>query len=221
MATRKYDPERRRAYMKMWWAKRREADGTAARLREKKAAREAHIRTCRTCDAPKALSEFQKHKLKSGRVGHSWQCRKCSYAVRDRRYKADPAYRVHMSEIQKRSARRLRRTVLGWAKAAIWSLKSRAERKGIPFSLAAGDLVAMFPQSGRCPALGVELCLGRRSDPNAASVDRIVPRLGYVKGNVVVISRRANSIKNDATAGELRQIAEWLDRHSLHAALVA
>lgn len=43
------------------------------------------------------------------------------------------------------------------------------------------------------------------------SLDRIVPSLGYVPGNVAVISHRANRIKSDATADELRAVADWLD----------
>jgi hypothetical protein len=38
-------------------------------------------------------------------------------------------------------------------------------------------------------------------------VDRIVPELGYVKGNVIVVSCRANRIKSDATPDELERIA--------------
>jgi hypothetical protein len=46
-------------------------------------------------------------------------------------------------------------------------------------------------------------------------LDRIVPSLGYVKGNVLVVSRRANRIKTDATVEELQQVA------SFYAALTA
>jgi hypothetical protein len=41
-------------------------------------------------------------------------------------------------------------------------------------------------------------------------LDRIIPELGYVKHNVVFISNRANSIKNDATERELYDVADWL-----------
>ena len=41
-----------------------------------------------------------------------------------------------------------------------------------------------------------------------STVDRIDSSLGYVKGNVWVVSYRANAIKRDATPEELRRIAD-------------
>ena len=41
---------------------------------------------------------------------------------------------------------------------------------------------------------------------------RIVPALGYVPGNVGVISFRANTIKNNASMREIEQLLEWLRR---------
>ena len=42
--------------------------------------------------------------------------------------------------------------------------------------------------------------------PDSPSLDRIVPELGYVKGNIRVISNRANHLKSDATLEEHRKI---------------
>jgi hypothetical protein len=42
-----------------------------------------------------------------------------------------------------------------------------------------------------------------------ASLDRIDNTKGYVPGNVVVVSYRANRIKSDATAQELLRIARF------------
>lgn len=49
----------------------------------------------------------------------------------------------------------------------------------------------------------------RGGGPNSPTLDRIRPDLGYVKGNVIVISGRANRIKSDATIEELRDIASF------------
>lgn len=61
-----------------------------------------------------------------------------------------------------------------------------------------------------CPALGIPLfkATGAKAQgPNSPTLDRIVPELGYVRGNVRVISARANQIKSNATPEELLRVA--------------
>lgn len=60
------------------------------------------------------------------------------------------------------------------------------------------------------PCLGPSACAGEgvRNDASP-SLDKIIPSLGYVPGNVLVISWRANRIKCDATANELMLIANY------------
>ena len=62
-----------------------------------------------------------------------------------------------------------------------------------------------------CPVLGLELdyfCSMRTE--NSVSFDRIDSNKGYIKGNVVIMSWRANRIKNDGTAEEHKKIADFL-----------
>jgi len=88
--------------------------------------------------------------------------------------------------------------------------RARAKKKGVPFTITPSDIVI----PSHCPVLGVPL---KRSgwppppSPNAPSLDRIVASKGYVSGNVVVISFRANRIKTDATLDELKRVAAWLE----------
>ena len=64
-----------------------------------------------------------------------------------------------------------------------------------------------------CPVLGIRLERGNRGGCAAsASLDRIVPELGYTKGNVHVISLRANRLKSDATPAELRLVADFFEQ---------
>ncbi len=88
----------------------------------------------------------------------------------------------------------------------IASCKSRAKALGLPFNLTLADIVV----PSACPVLGVQLRTdaGERDDATA-SVDRIIPSLGYVKGNVRVVSWRANRLKSDATPAELRLLADF------------
>lgn len=92
--------------------------------------------------------------------------------------------------------------------------KGRARRGKIPFDLTAADVTV--PET--CPILGIPLRIGEGSaSPNSPSLDRIDPQRGYVRGNVLVISHRANTIKSDATPEELRLVAQFLERRT-HAA---
>lgn len=58
-----------------------------------------------------------------------------------------------------------------------------------------------------CPILGIELDYYDPRKENSAEFDRIDSTKGYIKGNVWVISRRANRVKNDGTAEEHRLVS--------------
>jgi hypothetical protein len=89
--------------------------------------------------------------------------------------------------------------------------RKRAQQAHVPFAITEED----FEIPERCPVLG--LCLesrrGRRGPIDSSpTLDRIVPGLGYVRGNVVVVSWRANRLKSDATLEELTRIIDWYGR---------
>ena len=88
--------------------------------------------------------------------------------------------------------------------------RQRAKTFGVPFEITKEDIV--IPDF--CPVLGIPIRVttfsnGRKDWGNSPSLDRIVPELGYVKGNICVISLRANRIKCDATPEELRRVYEY------------
>lgn len=82
--------------------------------------------------------------------------------------------------------------------------KSRAEKEGLPFNIEESDII--IPD--KCPILNTELILNKNykhSNPeHTPSLDKINPILGYTKGNVRVISFKANTMKNSATLEELK-----------------
>lgn len=85
-----------------------------------------------------------------------------------------------------------------------YGARGRAKKAGVPFSIERRDII--IPD--RCPALGTKLVRGKgQPGPNSPSLDRIVPELGYVPGNIVVVSMRANRAKNDLTVAEMRALA--------------
>ena len=44
---------------------------------------------------------------------------------------------------------------------------------------------------------------------NSPTIDRICNRLGYVPGNLIVVSHLANRVKNSASLDELRMVADY------------
>lgn len=86
--------------------------------------------------------------------------------------------------------------------------KVRAAIRGIPFALTAADIAV----SDACPVFGTPLVFGGANGrDNSPSLDRIDPALGYVPGNVRVISYRANRIRSDASLAELRAFVAFLE----------
>lgn len=91
----------------------------------------------------------------------------------------------------------------------LYRTRSRAKAAGIPFDLVVQDITV--PEV--CPVLGIPLVRhqGKKGyHPDSPSLDRKVPALGYVKGNVVVMSARANLLKNDASLAELEAVVSYL-----------
>ena len=87
------------------------------------------------------------------------------------------------------------------------SKKSNATRLGIEFTIPFSAIE--FPT--HCPILGLELdYFAEGVQENSVSFDRLDTTKGYIEGNVVVVSWRANRIKNNGTEGEHRLIADYL-----------
>jgi hypothetical protein len=83
----------------------------------------------------------------------------------------------------------------------------RAKKTGVAFNLRLRDIYIPLV----CPVLGIFLNPGTEKwAPSSPSLDRIKPHLGYVRGNVRVISWRANNLKRDGTAEEFERIAAYI-----------
>lgn len=96
------------------------------------------------------------------------------------------------------------------------SIKSRAKNKNIPFNLTHKYLISIATNT--CPVFEIPLLWERPSTSqelkktyfDSPSLDRLDPQKGYIEGNVVWVSMKANYIKSNATSTELLQVAEWL-----------
>lgn len=143
---------------------------------------------CTKCSEPKLLKEFYYHRQ---RKQYMESCKKCNnkictdYAIKKRK-ECDPNF-IFMS----RAAQ----------------IKRLAKIRGTPVMEGLGKhLFALWIEcKGRCYYTGRELHIDGKyhTDPNAATVDRLIPALGYVEGNVVLASGLANRVKQNLSITEL------------------
>lgn len=94
----------------------------------------------------------------------------------------------------------------------LWASVGRARKRRVPHTITLDDI--RIPDV--CPALGTPLAVGvGQRTPDSPTLDRLRPDRGYVPGNVLVISHRANLIKNSATSAQVRAVGEWMRAHDL------
>jgi hypothetical protein len=160
----------------------------------------------------KPLSEF--HKRKDSRDGYRNYCKECAAKIEKTRYETNhDAILVRNREYGRTHKRRRKEYVKQYRidnpeKARLYTAGQRAKKRGIPCTITTNDII--IPEF--CPVLGIKLELGKgKNKPGSPSLDRIKPELGYVPGNVAVISNRANILKGDGTAEEHRKIANWIE----------
>jgi len=86
-----------------------------------------------------------------------------------------------------------------------YAARARAKKFGLEFNIEPSDIV--IPDV--CPVFKTPFEVGDRN--RCPSVDRKHPDKGYVKGNVAVISFRANRLKNNASVEEIEAILDWME----------
>lgn len=101
----------------------------------------------------------------------------------------------------------------GWSKAAVRHMRRRHKTVTVTWQDVLHCIEANASRGGCCPALPhMKLQYGGKFCDASATVDRINPTLGYVPGNIVILSKLANTVKSNATASEIRQVADFVAR---------
>lgn len=88
------------------------------------------------------------------------------------------------------------------------SAKHRAKKKGLDFNLELKDIEI----PAVCPALGIPLKFKGERFYDSPSLDRTDNKKGYIKGNIEVISGRANMLKRNASLEELSLLVDYLKK---------
>ncbi len=146
------------------------------------------VTKCQCCELLKSRSDFPTRNDRSNRLRP--YCKECANTAQRARY----VYHKR-TEPFKHKCRRA---------------KTRAKSLGVPFDLTPEYLESIW--TGMCPVSGehIDFIEKDRSDEFAAELDRFVPALGYVVGNVSFISRKMNRLKNSATVRDLQQLLDWM-----------
>lgn len=87
----------------------------------------------------------------------------------------------------------------------MYRIQQRCLKRNIEFNLTIED----FDIPDICPALGCKIIVSDPKKFQTPSMDRIDPKRGYVKGNVRVISYRANQIKSNSSLEEMEAVLNY------------
>jgi hypothetical protein len=158
------------------------------------------MKICPRCGKP---GEFNRSNTK--RSGFQSKCRVCTRQIAANDRANNP------EKLKKRQA--------DYNAKAPWrnmlrSARARARERGVPFSITMTDLEAAWPKDGNCPVLGTPLVRNvgfHGGSDQSPSLDASIPSLGYVPGNVRIISLLANRVKQDVTDPTiLEKIAHYM-----------
>ncbi len=153
---------------------------------------------CKTCLLDKPLTDYALDN--NAKDGHRIHCKSC---INDRKKllrKSDPEkFRQYTRKyLNDKPERKL-----------LNSAQQRAKVKNLEFNITIDDV--LIPDC--CPILGVKLITNSNingGENYSASIDRIDPIKGYVRGNIMIMSRLANMMKSTATDDQLLTFADWI-----------
>ena len=155
---------------------------------------------CGSCKLKKKFKFFRKLKKESKAFigGNGWCgrdlnlyisfCKECENSNFMKRYRKNPYHQL------------------------FHNFKKRSSLAKVPFQLTKDDLKDLLENSSdRCPVFGFKYI--KNTDKNhrdyAPSLDRINPKKGYTKENVIVVSMLANRIKTDATIDQIGKVYQF------------
>lgn len=148
------------------------------------------MKICISCKETKLFSDFGKQKgMKSGLRSSCYECTK------KRKIELTSTKEKHLA-------------------CLLSKCKSRSKKLNIPFDLDLNYLLSI--SSEYCPVFNSKLVWGRGNGFSAEfspSLDRLIPDKGYIKGNMAIISFKANRMKNNGSTEEIRKLLNWLEKN--------
>jgi hypothetical protein len=90
--------------------------------------------------------------------------------------------------------------------------KTRARQKQWDFDLDKEYIKSIWPEDNMCPVFKKPFTFNEKNHDFNSSLDRIDTTKGYLRGNVVVVSWRANNLKSDGTLDEFKALIEFYQK---------
>lgn len=190
------------------------------------------LKKCRICRLDKPLSEFfcyergqenlkgyrcscdscWNEKIELDKIGKV-RCRLCKEVKDKKQCRGFQCFscvnKRRPKEYAKFHADKYRRSEAGKRNDILRNALVSSKKRNLPFNLSLEDII--IPKV--CPVLGIELSLNNTSKnfDSSPSIDRYIPELGYVKGNIEIISMKANRMKNSASIEDVRKLLAWME----------
>ena len=139
----------------------------------------SEYRVCLTCKRILYFTQFRSHNEKY--KSHGWP------DPNNKRRLSRCKFCESIEQKSKRDARPAKRLFL--------LARRRAKRDKVPFNITIKYLESIWPKDNKCPILGKLFKSGIKNKWDLPTVDKVIRKKGYVKGNVAIISYRANYIK--------------------------
>ena len=151
------------------------------------------MKVCSKCKESKGLEEFNKDK--NHKDGLRSQCKSCI-----KEYREKNPYQVQSNYLSN-------------------SVRQRAKKRKLPIDLdfiSSSNIVDWLKHQPNCVCCDRVFGIGYkgkfRFQNNSPSLDRLIPSLGYISGNVFLICFRCNALKRDATVKELETVISWMKK---------
>ena len=142
---------------------------------------------CPVCKKVLPVTEF--HIARERYDGRKYCCKSCASSLKKNYYKKN------------------------YLSSTLKNLKARARKKNLPVEVTVEYLKNIYPDNMICPALGIKMEVGEKNrNVNSPSIDKIIPEKGYVPGNIIVVSMKANLIKSFATPDEIIKVGKFYQK---------
>jgi hypothetical protein len=173
-------------------------------------------------------------KLASQMVGEKMvRCMECkevqpisSYSLRVERRRGDGPYTYRGGKcrgcITEHGYVNINATIESYLRHRFVQLKHNAKTNSVCFSILFEEFISQYSkQNGLCfytdTKMVVQNYCDRTNNQHTLSVDKIIPALGYVLGNVVFCTKKVNTVKNDVSLSFIEKwMPAWYERLTSH-----